>query len=234
MKSDRWLPMCSCVWRVCHLIYTSHPAFSWLFILFEATLHTPRKHSYTRRLIPFPPQDASLFWMTWMDVVLSASQRNGIFFRSTSGIWSQGHISDLSLEFLHFSNLKSLYARKTLTTVCQYSSCLVLQLPFHLLETQRGSWAVDPWVFSPPSCSPPSHLCCSDARPRPWAVTHSLARTLKAFPFPVLVLLSALPAKCSHDFTSALHILRPPGSTSTCRLCGQLSVWLWPALSHIL
>lgn len=113
MKSDRWLPMCSCVWRVCHLIYTSHPAFSWLFILFEATLHTPRKHSYTRRLIPFPPQDASLFWMTWMDVVLSASQRNGIFFRSTSGIWSQGHISDLSLEFLHFSNLKSLYARKT-------------------------------------------------------------------------------------------------------------------------
>ena len=124
MKSDRWLPMCSCVWRVCHLIYTSHPAFSWLFILFEATLHTPRKHSYTRRLIPFPPQDASLFWMTWMDVVLSASQRNGIFFRSTSGIWSQGHISDLSLEFLHFSNLKSLYARKTLTTVCQYSSCL--------------------------------------------------------------------------------------------------------------
>ena len=198
-----------------------------------------RKHSYTRCLLPFLPQDSSLFWMTWMtsgleqmDVVLSASQANGIFFHSTSGIWSQGHISDLSLEFLHFSNLKSFYPRKVLTAMCHHPTCLVLQLPFRLLETQRDSWAVHPSVSSPSSCSPPSRLCCSDMRPRPWAVT--LARTLKAFPFPVLVLLSALPAKSSHDFTSALHILRSPGSTSTSRLCDQLSVWPWPALSHIL
>lgn len=83
--------------------------------------------------------DLNDFWAEQMDVVLSASQANGIFFHSTSGIWSQGHISDLSLEFLHFSNLKSLYPRKVLTAMCHHPTCLVLQLPFHLLETQRGS-----------------------------------------------------------------------------------------------
>lgn len=121
-------------------------------------------------------QDSSLFWMTWMtlgleqmDIVLSASPPSGIVFHSTSGIWSQGPNSDLSLEFFHFSNLKFLYPRKILTIMCHHSCCLVLQLPFCLLETQRDSWAVDPLAFSPPSCSPPltavfwftaQTLCC--------------------------------------------------------------------------
>ena len=108
------------------------------------------------------PQDSSLFWMTWMtfgleqmDIVLPASQPSGIFFHSTSGIWSQGPNSDLCLEFFHFSDLKFLYPRKILTIMCHHSHCLVLQLPFCLLETQRDSWAVHPLAFSPPSCSPP-------------------------------------------------------------------------------
>ena len=121
------------------------------------------------------PQDSSLFWMTWMTFgleqmdVVPASQPSGIFFHSTSGIWSQGPNSDLSLEFFHFSNLKFLYPRKILTIMCHHSHCLVLQLPFCLLETQRDSWAVNPLAFSPPSCSPPlaavfwftaQTLCC--------------------------------------------------------------------------
>ena len=121
------------------------------------------------------PQDSSLFWMTWMTFgleqmdVVPASQPSGIFFHSTSGIWSQGPNSDLFLEFFHFSNLKFLYSRKILTIMCHHSHCLVLQLPFCLLETQRDSWAVNPLAFSPPSCSPPlaavfwftaQTLCC--------------------------------------------------------------------------
>ena len=201
-------------------------------------LHIPESIHIPDAWFPFYPR--THHYSGWLEWLLGWTDGRCSF--SFSSQWHllpfnfrhlvSGHISDLSLEFLHFLNLKSLYPRKVLTAMCQHPTCLVLQLPFLLLETQRGSWAVHPSASSPSSCSPPSRLCCSDTRPRPWAVT--LARTLKAFPFPVLVLLSALPAKSSHDFTSALHILRPPGSTSTSRLCDQLSVWPWPALSHIL
>lgn len=138
-------------------------------------LHTPRKHSYTRCLIPFCPRTHHYSgWLEW----LLGLNRWTLFFQLLNPVVSSstqlqafglGPNSDLFLEFFHFSNLKFLYSRKILTIMCHYSHCLVLQLPFCLLETQRDSWAVNPLAFPPPSCSPPlaavfwfiaQTLCC--------------------------------------------------------------------------
>ena len=107
------------------------PFLGYLSSLSQCSIFIDNIH--TRCLTPFLPQNSSPFWMTSMtirldqlDVVLSAPQLNDIFFHSTSGNWSQGHILDLSLEFPHFSNLKFLYARNVLATMCHHSSSLVL------------------------------------------------------------------------------------------------------------
>lgn len=111
---------------------TFYPSFSWLFIQFESTLHIHRKHSYqmlvslsTPRLIAIL-DDATVHWL-WLDGCCSFSSSTQqhicpLHFR----IWSQGHILDLSLEFLHFWNLKFLYPRSSLTTIYNHSSSLLL------------------------------------------------------------------------------------------------------------